>query len=174
MSASASFSPLARYLRRGAALIAVLAFAAACTPREEFNGARIDPDRLDRVKQGNLSRDEVRRILGTPSSTSISGEGKKDTWYYISRETKGYAFLDPDVTFQRVVVVDFDETGMVSKVREIGAEEAREVKPSGTVTSGTGQEQGVVEQIKGKIDKLTDDKPDPKPIPVNPQSGASK
>jgi outer membrane protein assembly factor BamE (lipoprotein component of BamABCDE complex) len=150
------------------AMIAVLTLTGACSPREEFNGARIDPERLDRVKLGNLSRDEVRKIMGTPSSSTVfSGPGTSDTWYYISRETKGYGFMDPEVTLQRVVAVDFDETGTVTGVREFGLEDGKDVSITGNVTKSEGGELNAYEQVKGKVEKLTKTKPEAVPAPVD-------
>lgn len=148
-------------------LIAVLAMT-ACQPHEKYNGARIDQERLDVVKQGNLSRDEVRKIMGTPSSsTAFSGPGTTDTWYYIARETKGYGFMDPEVILQRVVAVDFDETGNVAGVREFGLEDGRDVSIASKTTKSKGGELSVYEQVKGKVEKLTTDKPEPIPAPVD-------
>lgn len=150
------------------AMIALLALTGACAPREEFNGARIDQERLDRVKLGNLSRDEVRKIMGTPSSSSVSSvSGTGDTWYYISRETKGYGFMDPEVTLQRVVAVDFDENGTVKGVREFGLEDGKDVSITGNVTKSEGGELNAYEQVKSKVEKMTKTKPDAVSAPAD-------
>jgi outer membrane protein assembly factor BamE (lipoprotein component of BamABCDE complex) len=55
-----------------------------CSPTVDKRGNLPEPDKLAEIRPGATTRDEVSKILGTPSSTSIFDE---KTWYYISRRT---------------------------------------------------------------------------------------
>src|SRR5256885_886963 len=67
-----------------AGLIA-LAGLPACAPTVDKRGNLPEPDKLAEIRPGATTRDEVSKILGTPSSISVFNE---KTWYYISRRTK--------------------------------------------------------------------------------------
>jgi len=83
---------------------------AACAPTVDQRGNLPEPDKLAGIRPGATTKDEVAKILGTPSSTAVFDN---KTWYYISRRTKQVAFFDPDVVDQQVYIVNFDERGVV-------------------------------------------------------------
>src|SRR5262245_13087988 len=85
-----------------------------------------DEGALERVKPGQQTREEVAQLLGTPSSIVPFSE---DTWIYISRKTSTVAFLDPTVIEQNVVVVQFDQGGVVQDVRRYTLEDSKNIDP---------------------------------------------
>src|SRR5215471_12042697 len=110
---------------RIARLTSLVAIAlAGCTANIDQRGNLPQPDRLAEIQPGQTTRDQVVKILGTPSSTSIFDD---KTWYYISRKTKQVAFFDKDVLDQQVFVLNFDNRGVVSAVDHKQLADARRI-----------------------------------------------
>jgi outer membrane protein assembly factor BamE (lipoprotein component of BamABCDE complex) len=131
---------------------AAMLLLAACAAREEYRGHKTDPDQLAQIKPGAQGPDEVRSLLGSPSSISTFGEAGI-TWYYIARETSQVAFLPEETVDQRVVAIDFKD-GKVADVRQIGLQEAKAVEPVERVTPTKGKELTVFEQFLGNLGKF--------------------
>src|SRR5271156_6192214 len=93
----------------------------ACSIPVNQRGNLPKPDALQQVKPGVTDKETVARLLGTPSTVAAFDT---NTWYYISRETKQIAFLDPKVLDQEVVVVNFDDKGIVAAVDHKGLSDA--------------------------------------------------
>lgn len=133
-----------RTVTYGLVALAVAMAAAACAPMTNSHGNALDPALVDGIKPGQHDRAQVARILGTPSSTSTFDQ---NTWYYISKETEQLAFFDPKIVGRKVVVVKFDESGVVSEIRKYDGRAAREVELVERVTPTRGQEQSLMGQL---------------------------
>ena len=124
---------------------------AACTPALEQHGNLPDPDRLAQIKPGAQSRDDVAKLLGTPSSVGVfDGE----TWYYIASRTESFAFYDPKVLDRQVVAIDFDQRGVVKGVRRYGLKDGRKVAIIDRVTPTGGRKLTFLEQILGNFGRF--------------------
>src|SRR5207244_6768487 len=124
----------------------------ACSPTVDQRGNLPEPDKIAEIRPGATTRDEVTKILGTPSSTSVFSE---KTWYYISRRTKQVAFFDPDVTDQQVYIVNFDDRGVVRGVDRKGLQDGRDIVPAPGATPAPGRELTFLEQVLGNIGRFT-------------------
>jgi outer membrane protein assembly factor BamE (lipoprotein component of BamABCDE complex) len=113
-----------------------------------------DADSLDRVKPGTQSREDVAQLLGTPSSVVPFSD---DTWIYVSRKVSTIAFLDPSVIEQNVVVVQFDQGGMVQEVRRYTLEDGKAIDPVSRKTPSPGKELTFLEQLVGNIGRFNPD-----------------
>jgi outer membrane protein assembly factor BamE (lipoprotein component of BamABCDE complex) len=111
-----------------------------------------EPDKIAQIQAGTTTRDQVVKILGTPSSTSVFSD---KTWYYISRKTKQVAFLNPDVLDQQVFVINFDGSGVVNGVDRKELKDGREIEPAPGATPAPGRELTFVEQILGNIGRFS-------------------
>lgn len=91
---------------------------------------------LDQVPLG-ASQEQVLIVLGTPSTVAtVSGE----TFYYISqRAEQKLAFLNQDVTNQRVLAVYFDKNRRVQRLANYGLKDGKvfDFVSRTTPTSGT-------------------------------------
>lgn len=136
-------------------LACALLLGSACTPRQDFRGAQVDEERLKQIEERKPTQGEVFALIGSPSSVSTFPQ-KKETWYYIFKETERVAFFDEKVKDQRVIVIDFDDTGRVERVRRYGAEDAKEVQVVDRMTPTRGRELGFFEQIFGNLGRFND------------------
>ncbi len=122
-----------------------------CTVSVDQRGNLPDPDKLAEIHPGTSTRDDVVKVLGTPSSTGVFDS--KD-WYYISRKTKQVAFFDPDVLDQQVFIVAFDDKGVVRAVDHKDLKDGQQIEPAPGATPAPGRELTFVEQILGNIGRF--------------------
>ena len=131
----------------GSALIAL----AACAGTVDQRGNLPDPDKLAQIQPGSTTRDQVSKILGTPSSVGVFDDKR---WYYISRKTKQVAFLSPNVLDQQVFIVNFDDKGVVREVDHRDLKDGREITPAPGATPAPGRELTFLEQVLGNIGRF--------------------
>jgi outer membrane protein assembly factor BamE (lipoprotein component of BamABCDE complex) len=154
---------------RGRATVAAIVLAGvlgACTPRITTHGFVPDPEALDRIQPGVHNEVEVAQFLGTPSTTALFGQ---PTWLYITERTEAYAFLEPEVVDQRVVLIAFNDSGVVTEVDEYIMEDGYLIDPVTRTTPTYGKELGLLEQLLGNIGRFAGQDENPKkhtsPIP---------
>jgi outer membrane protein assembly factor BamE (lipoprotein component of BamABCDE complex) len=135
---------------RPVALAAVLALA-GCSPTVDQRGHLPDPDRLAEVKPGTTTKEQVVKILGTPSSASTFDD---NVWYYISRKTEQIAFLSPTVLDQQVYVVNFDDRGVVKDIDHKTLADGADISPAPGATPAPGREMSFMEQLLGNIGRF--------------------
>jgi outer membrane protein assembly factor BamE (lipoprotein component of BamABCDE complex) len=123
----------------------------ACVASVDNRGNLPEPEKLAQIQPGSTTRDQVVKILGTPSSTGVFND---KSWYYISRKTKRVAFLDPDVLDQQVYVVNFDGRGVVNSVDHKELKDGRDIQPAPGATPAPGRELTFVEQVLGNIGRF--------------------
>jgi len=125
---------------------------ASCSPSVEQRGNLPSADKMSEIRAGSTTKEEVTKILGTPSSVSVFNNDK--SWYYISRRTAQTAFFDPDVLDQQVYVVSFDDQGVVRGVDHKVLQDGVEVTPVARATPAPGRELSFLEQLLGNLGKF--------------------
>lgn len=110
-----------------------------------------EADKLAEIHPGTTTRDQVVKILGTPSSTGVFDD---KNWFYISRKTKRLAFFSPDVMDQEVYIVRFDGNGVVSRVDRKDLADGRDIEPVPGATPAPGRELTFVEQVLGNLGRF--------------------
>lgn len=146
MQTSRSAYRLLRQLAVGTALA-----VAACAPQIATHGNLPDPEKLAEIVPGQVAKGEVAEILGSPSSIAAFDE---ETWYYISERQETTAFLAPDVTERNVVIVRFDDKGVVSSIETLGLEDGRNVEIVDRATPTAGNEITILQQIMGNMGRF--------------------
>lgn len=142
-------------MRQLSLLLTALAGAAAisgCSPAVEQRGNLPTEDKMAEIHAGSTTKDEVTKILGTPSSVSVFNNDK--SWYYISRRTAQTAFFTPDVLDQQVYIVRFDDQGVVKAVDHRILADGKEISPVARATPAPGRELSFIEQVVGNLGKF--------------------
>src|ERR1700737_2177980 len=124
---------------------------AGCAAMVEHGGNLPTSEKLAEIQPGVTSKDEVIKILGSPSSVSIFND---KSWYYISRRTGQTAFFEPDLLDQQVYIVSFDDQGVVKTVDHKGVQDARAIEPVPRATPAPGRELTFLERVIGNVGKL--------------------
>ena len=123
----------------------------ACESRLNIRGNLLDPERIADIRPGELSRDEVAEILGSPSSITPFGS---DTWYYISQRTETFAFFSPKDIERQILVISFNKDGKVVKVDTLGLDQGRSINPIDRTTPTHGNKLTVIEQMIGNLGRF--------------------
>ena len=142
-------APARRVLRPAVILLATM--LAGCAVSEDQRGHLPDPDRLAEIKPGATTKEQVVKILGSPSSASTFDD---DVWYYISRKTKQVAFFSPTILDQQVYIVDFDNRGVVRNVDHRSMADGAAITPAPGATPAPGRELTFLEQLVGNLGKF--------------------
>jgi outer membrane protein assembly factor BamE (lipoprotein component of BamABCDE complex) len=136
---------------RSIALIAAAAGAfltAGCTKLALRQGYVVDEALITSVQPGVDNKESVMGTLGRPSFT---GQFNENDWYYVSRNTKNYAFADPKASSQTILRVRFDAAGNVTAVDRRGIEQVASIEPSSDKTPTLGRDKSFFEELFGNI-----------------------
>ena len=142
--------PVSRKLPIIAAISAAIALS-ACSTTVEQRGNLPPEDEMAQIHPGKTTKDQVVKILGTPSSVGVFND---KNWYYISSRTTQFAFLRPSVLDQQVFVVSFNDDGVVKAVDHKTLQDGQEVVPIARSTPAPGRELTFLEQLIGNLGKF--------------------
>lgn len=129
-----------------AATVAVL--VPGCTRIRQNQGYIADESLVTAIQPGVDNRTSVERTLGRPT---FAAQFDANEWYYVSRNTGQYAFVQPRVLSQQILVVTFDPKGVVSKVERRGMEKIANITPSADKTPTLGRKSSLFDDIFGNI-----------------------
>jgi outer membrane protein assembly factor BamE (lipoprotein component of BamABCDE complex) len=138
-------------LRRSALALALIGIG-GCSPVLDTRGYLPDEDSMQHLKVGEMAKPDVAGLLGTPSTMDPFSD---DTWIYVTRKTRKYAFFSPTVLEQNVLVVHFAESGTVSEVNRYTLADGKVIDPVTRKTPSPGREMTFVEQLIGNVGKFS-------------------
>jgi len=120
----------------------------ACTRIPNNVGYIADESLVQSIAPGVDNRQSVQATLGRPS---IAGGWDDKTWYYLSRETRQFAFRTPAVAQQQIIAVTFDAKGTVAAIERRGKEQIANISPNGDKTPTLGRKGGFFRDLFGNI-----------------------
>lgn len=132
-------------------LVVGLVVLAACAKTAEVRGHMPDSVVLEQIRPGIQSHEQVRELLGSPSSVAVFGD---EVWYYIGEQTESFAFYRPKVLERQVVAIVFNGSGIVEDVRYYGLEDSRKIALVERVTPTHGKRLGIFEQLLGNLGRF--------------------
>ena len=124
---------------------------AGCAPTKDVRGYIFNSNALEGLTPGTDNQESVLRSLGTPSAL---GTFNHNAWYYISRVTESFAFLNEEVIDQRVVAIIFDDKGILESIHYFGMEDAVDLTPVEQKTPTRGRELNIFEQLLSNINRF--------------------
>lgn len=137
------------------AVVAVFLMAMACEPIVAQRG-HMDQDKLqEKLEVGKTTKSQVERLFGSPSSTSNFGD---ETWYYIQARKESEAFFRPEITYQHVLQVTFDESGLIKDIKHYGKDTSERVAIVEKTTPTEGHSMGFMEQVMGNVGRFNKDR----------------
>ena len=141
-------SQTVRTIMIAACLTTSAAVLAACSPVVEERGYIFDPNDLTKIQPGITSKEQVRSIMGSPSTTStVDGEA----WYYICSKFETTTFYRPKEVDRAVAAFYFEKTDVVQEVAYYGLEDGQIVNFVDRTTPTRGKELTVLGQIFGNL-----------------------
>ena len=123
----------------------------ACEPRLDTHGFMPNSELVSQIQTGEQDKFEVVEVLGSPSSMATFDD---DIWYYITQQSRTFAFFKPEIIDQQVLVVRFDEADVVSEINRYTIEDGLIVDPVTRETPTAGKELSVLQQLFGNIGRF--------------------
>jgi outer membrane protein assembly factor BamE (lipoprotein component of BamABCDE complex) len=133
---------------RRAAILAVLIVLAACTTIYRNHGYIPNKEDVAKVTVGESTQAEVARDVGRPTSTGLLTGG---AWYYVGSKFRHYGARAPKEIERQVMVISFDEQGVVENVEYFGLERGELVVISRRVTRSSVKGLGIVRQLLSNV-----------------------
>jgi outer membrane protein assembly factor BamE (lipoprotein component of BamABCDE complex) len=132
-------------------LAGVALVTSGCSRVKGYQGYIADAVLIDGIKAGVDNRSSVEKTLGRPTFT---GQFDQSDWYYVSRQTRQYAFASPKPFEQTVLHVRFDAAGNVAAVDRAGVERVVSINPENSKTPTLGKNRGFFEDLFGNIGQV--------------------
>ncbi len=142
----------ARPLMAVAVAVLVSVAVSGCATRIAVRGNLPDSERLAEVVPGDMSREEVAEILGSPSSVTPFDS---NMWLYISEKTETFAFMPPEVVERNVIMVHFDDKGVVKEVKKVDLSSAQDIKHVERITPTSGNEITFWDQLFNNVGRFS-------------------
>jgi outer membrane protein assembly factor BamE (lipoprotein component of BamABCDE complex) len=133
--------------RIATALIGATALA-GCVSINDHRGAVIDTQLVSAIQPGVDNKQSIEQMLGRPTFT---GEFGDSDWYYVSRDTKTFAFRNPKVQKQTVLHIAFDTAGNVATMHTTGKELIAKIDPVHDRTPTLGRKSSLFNDLFGNI-----------------------
>ncbi|MGL4280110.1 MAG: outer membrane protein assembly factor BamE [Albidovulum sp.] len=133
---------------RRAAILAVLIVLAACTTIYRNHGYIPNKEDVAKVTVGESTQAEVARDVGRPTSTGLLTGG---AWYYVGSKFRHYGARAPQEVDRQVMVISFDDQGVVENVEYFGLERGEVVVISRRVTQSSVKGLGIVRQLLSNV-----------------------
>jgi len=111
-------------------------------------GYIIDADLVNSVQPGVDNRQSVLQTLGHPS---FAAQFSDANWYYLSRDSRNFAFRNPRAKDQITLRISFDQAGTVTAITRTGAEQIASISPDGQTTPTLGRKRGFFQDLFGNI-----------------------
>lgn len=121
-----------------------------CTQIRDHQGYLVDDALVAAIQPGIDNKDSVIGTLGRPTFTGQFDSTQRD-WYYVSRDTRQFAFNMPRPSAQTVLRVRFDAAGNVESVQRTGVELAVNINPDNRVTPTLGRSRSLLQELFGNI-----------------------
>lgn len=131
-------------------LILISGLLTACTPTRTTRGNMVEDFRMEDITVGISTQTNVLKSLGSPTTKAPFDD---NVWYYIGQKMKKKGIFDDEVVDERVIVVAFDDKGIVQKMEDVDAERL-EIPKSRDKTYTGGNDVSAVEQLLGNIGRF--------------------
>jgi outer membrane protein assembly factor BamE (lipoprotein component of BamABCDE complex) len=136
------------------ALCAIVAMFGVTACEEQVNVRGNLPHEADiaKIRKGFHKKRDIENLLGTPSAVATF---KKETWYYIGGRVKTLSFFKPEFLDRKVVIVKFNDSGVVDTVEARDAPKDKDIKLVERETPTKGRDLTVIQQLIGNVGRFS-------------------
>jgi hypothetical protein len=121
-------------------------------PPPQLRGNKVDPESLKELLPGTSTKADVTAIIGSPTALATFED---NTWLYISEKTQPRIGQTLGESEQMVVVLKFDQKGVLRGIDQHGQEEAMPVTVVARTTPSPGTEASFMQQLLGNIGRFS-------------------
>jgi outer membrane protein assembly factor BamE (lipoprotein component of BamABCDE complex) len=120
-------------------------------PTPTMRGNKVDPELLKELTPGVSSKADVTAVIGSPTTR---GTFDDNTWIYISERTQPRIGRTLGEIDQNVVVLNFDQGGLLQGVQKFGKDDSLPVSVVARTTPSPGTEASFMQQLLGNIGRF--------------------
>ena len=125
----------------------------SCSNKTIITGNLPDPDLLANIEVGQVSKNEVLELLGSPSTKATFND---NDWYYVSEKISTRAFFHPEVINRKVLIIQFDKREIVKKIKQLSLKDGVKIEMVDRITPTAGKEMTILKQIFGNVGRFED------------------
>jgi len=120
-------------------------------PTPQIRGNHPDVELMHQLKPGTSTKADVTALIGSPTAHATFDD---NTWLYIGEFTQPRIGQMPAVVSQKVVVLTFNDQGVLQSVDTKGKSDALPVTVVARTTPSPGTEAGFFSQLFGNIGRF--------------------
>jgi outer membrane protein assembly factor BamE (lipoprotein component of BamABCDE complex) len=120
-------------------------------PPPQVRGNKVDPEQLKELVPGTSTKADVTAVIGSPTARDSFDD---NTWLYIAELTQERIGRTLGELTQNVVVLNFDEKGVLKTVNSLDKEDALPVSVIARTTPSPGTEASFMQQLLGNIGRF--------------------
>lgn len=120
-------------------------------PPPQVRGNKVDPESLKELVPGTSTKADVSAVIGSPTAKDTFDD---NTWLYISELTQQRIGRTPGELEQNVVVVSFNDKGVLKSIEKRDKDDALPVTVVARTTPSPGTEASFVQQLLGNIGRF--------------------
>ena len=119
--------------------------------KSQLRGNRVDADQLKELVPGTSTRADVTALIGSPTARATFDD---NTWLYVSEVTRTRIAQTQGVVSQKVVVLNFNEQGVLQDVKQLNQDDSVPVSIVARSTPSPGTEASFLQQLFGNIGRF--------------------
>jgi len=113
-----------------------------------LRGNRVDADALKELTPGTSTKADATALLGSPTAKATFDDNR---WIYISELTQPLVARKNAVLTQEVVVLTFDQSGVLRNVEHLNKDDSLPVAMASGATPSPGSEASFLQQLFGNV-----------------------
>jgi outer membrane protein assembly factor BamE (lipoprotein component of BamABCDE complex) len=129
----------------------MLSSCAWLMPPPQVRGNKVDPESMKELTPGTSTKADVSAIIGSPTARDTFDD---NTWLYISEVTQQRIGRTLGELQQDVVVLNFDDKGVLKTINKLGKEDSLPVSVIARTTASPGTEASFMQQLLGNIGRF--------------------
>jgi outer membrane protein assembly factor BamE (lipoprotein component of BamABCDE complex) len=148
--------PVLSIFRLGRSLLLLATLAGCAMPGflsypPQVRGNKVDGDLLQQLVPGTSTRNDVTALIGSPTTKATFDD---NTWLYIGEVTRPVIAGTQAVLEQQVIVLTFDDKGVLRGIARKTADDAKPVSMAGGATPSPGSEATIMQQLLGNVGRF--------------------
>ena len=120
-------------------------------PPPQLRGNKVDPESLKELVPGTSTKADVSAVIGSPTARDTFND---NTWLYVSEVTQQRIGRVLGEINQNVVVLNFDDRGVLKTINKLDAADALPVTVIARTTPSPGTEASFMQQLLGNIGRF--------------------
>ena len=135
-----------------AAMLAGCSMPAFMSFPPQVRGNKVDDDVLAQLVPGTSTRADVTALIGSPTAKATFDD---NTWLYIGEVTKPVIGATNAVLDQKVVVLTFDQQGVLRGIDHKGPDDSVPVSVVSRTTPSPGNDATFLQQLLGNVGRFS-------------------